>query len=769
MTTPVEPAFAEEMAIAAIVRSSHDAVIAKAVDGTITFWNEGATTLYGFDREDILGKNIEVMIPPEYLAIERARHEHVARGEAESGYRCVRLHADGRPVAVVMSMSPVRDENGTVVGLATISRPVSDQETADARYSSLLEAAPDAMVCVDRRGEIQLVNAATAAMFGYTREELVGSPLEILLPESLRDVHRRHRDEFFRSPAPRAMGVGLALQGRHRNGTTFPVEVSLAVDSSAEGLAIAAVRDVSGLRATEAALRQSETQLRQLADNVDIVFCLYEIDPLRYIYVSPSFHDLTGWGPGEMLSDVDFSQRLVHPDDWERWSTTFFAPTMSGLPARSEHRIVRADGGIRWVRSYANPVPDLNGPVTRVVTTTEDVTDRVEAARALQEAEAAARAANDAKNDFLSRMSHELRTPLNAVLGFGQLLEHHLVATEYADYARHVVRAGRHLLDLINEVLDIARIEAGEMTLSLEPVAVASIVDETALLMQPLAADAGVTLAVRAGAADAYALADRQRLRQILLNLLSNAIKYNRAGGGVWVSWLPQSGGRVSIRVQDDGPGISPDCYDRIFIPFDRLGQEGSGIEGTGVGLTVTRGLTELMNGALTFDSQLGEGTTFSVDLPLAAAPPVATVAPDTTAPRDEFPVGTRSVLYIEDNEPNVRVMESVLALRPEWRMIHAGLASLGLELARAQRPDLILLDVHLPDGSGLDVLAALQDDPATANLRVVVLSADASSQQIHRLLNAGAEKYITKPLDLTEVLTLLDGIAGAKEKAVAQ
>ncbi len=761
--TQTQSAAAEERALAAIIRSSHDAVITKTVDGIITAWNPGATLLYGYPADHMLGQSFELIIPPEYFDDERARHTRVAQGHPEAGYQCVRLRADGRPIRVDMSMSPVHDDVGTVVGVATVSRPVGDQEDANARFASLLEAAPDAMVCIDRAGRIELVNAATSTMFGYARSELVGASLEMLIPDDLRDVHRQHRADFFRNPTPRAMGVGLSLHARRRDGSTFPVEVSLAVDSGGESLAIAAVRDVTEARETAAALSESETQLRQLAENVDTVFALYQIDPLEYLYISPGFQKLTGWTPEELKAEPSLATAVVHPDDRERWAASFFAPSQIGLPAMSEHRIIRADGQVRWVRSFASVVPNQHGRPERVVTTTEDITERVEAAQALQEAESTARAANDAKNEFLSRMSHELRTPLNAVLGFGQLLEHHLVETEYFDFARHVVRAGRHLLDLINEVLDIARIESGEMSVSPEPVAVATIVGETALLMQPFAEAAGITISVIPGPLTEYALADRQRLRQILLNLISNAVKYNREGGGVWVTWSADGDDEVSITVRDDGPGISPDLYQRVFVAFDRLGAEARGIEGTGVGLTVTRSLTELMNGTLSFESAVGKGTTFKVGLPTANEP-LASI-PDHVAPKPHDPAiaGSATVLYIEDNEPNVRVMESVLALRPEWRLIHAGLASLGLELARSQEPDLILLDVHLPDSSGQEVLASLKSDPRTAEIDVIVLSADASSQQIKRLLAAGAAQYITKPLDLTEVLAILDRTAAEK------
>jgi PAS domain S-box-containing protein len=745
--------------------SSPDAVIAKTVDGIVTAWNDGATLVYGHTAAQMIGQSIELTIPPDRIDEERARHARVAQDLPESGVRCVRLRSDGSPINVVMSMSAIHDEAGRVVGLASISRAVSDQEAADIRFASLLEAAPDAMLCVDRSGRIAFVNAQAGVLFGYTRDELIGAQIETLVPVDIGERHRGHRADFFRAPTPRAMGVGLSLRARRRDGSTFPVEVSLAADTDGETLAIAAVRDVSVQRATEAALRESETQLRQLTENVDTVLSLRQIDPPVRLYFSPSVRNLTGWSPEELLADPPLVSRSIHPDDRDRVQADLFDASAVGVAATSEHRIIRADGAVRWVRTFAMPVPNPHGATERIVTTTEDITERVEAAEALQEAEAAARAANDAKNDFLSRMSHELRTPLNAVLGFGQLLELQLENPEHLDFAKHVVHAGRHLLDLINEVLDIARIEAGEMTVSPEPVSIAAIVEETSLLMKPLGAEAGVTITAHPGPLRLYVVADRRRLRQILLNLMSNAIKYNSTGGGVWLSWAAENGRRCSITVRDDGAGIAPELHARLFVPFDRLGAEASGVEGTGVGLTVTRGLVELMRGELTFESDIGHGSSFTVTLPMSDEPmvPISEHSMPQAETRSEVAAGSVTMLYVEDNEPNIRVMESVLSLRPEWRLIHAGLASLGIELARTQQPDLILLDVHLPDGSGFDVLTALKGDASTAGIHVVVLSADASVQQVSRLLSAGAAQYITKPLDLPEVLTMLDAVSAAK------
>jgi CheY-like chemotaxis protein/two-component sensor histidine kinase len=356
-------------------------------------------------------------------------------------------------------------------------------------------------------------------------------------------------------------------------------------------------------------------------------------------------------------------------------------------------------------------------------------------------------------------MSHELRTPLNAVLGFGQLLQRRLADTDNADAIRHILKGGRHLLDLINDVLDIARIEAGEMSLSTESVALQELVAETIDLLHPLAAETGVTLHADGGPAEDHVLADRQRLRQILLNLLSNAIKYNHIDGDVWVAWRATNG-HVAVTVRDNGQGIPLEHQERLFTPFDRLGAEASGIEGTGIGLALTRALAEMMGGTIGVESAPGQGSTFTVNLVSAPAPgaTAAGLSDVETADRDETSGGPRAtLLYIEDNAPNVLVVEELLKLRPEWKLVHAATGSLGIELALAQRPDLVLLDLHLPDLAGREVLAELKRHPQMRTVKVVILTADAHAGLSRQLTMAGAGGYLTKPFDIDDVLAHLD------------
>jgi signal transduction histidine kinase/CheY-like chemotaxis protein len=369
----------------------------------------------------------------------------------------------------------------------------------------------------------------------------------------------------------------------------------------------------------------------------------------------------------------------------------------------------------------------------------------------------AATRASQAKSEFLSRMSHELRTPLNAVLGFAQLLELSTLDERQREAVERILVAGRHLLALIDEVLEISRIEAGRLRLSLEPVEAGAVVRAALDLVRPLAAARGITLRVD-GPLDARPVrADRQRLQQVVLNLLSNAVKYNRDGGEVTVA-CPLAAGRVQIRVSDTGRGIAPEHLARLFTPFERFPAEGEPVEGTGLGLALSRQLTEAMNGAIHVESRAGVGSTFTVELPLAE-PPVATV-PATKGP--PAPVAATDgaaglVLYIEDDHSNERIVEHLLDHRPRVRLLPASRGQRGLELARERRPDLILLDLHLPDVPGEEVLRRLREEPQTRGIPVVVLSADATPPRIDRLLADGADAYLTKPIDVRRLLVLVD------------
>ena len=387
--------------------------------------------------------------------------------------------------------------------------------------------------------------------------------------------------------------------------------------------------------------------------------------------------------------------------------------------------------------------------------------------RELQEANRRLRAADLAKSEYLSRMSHELRTPLNAILGFAQLLEMDELREDQQESLGYILSAARHLLALINEVLDIAAIEAGRLTLSLEPVWVADVVSETVSLIRPLADQQGILLVNPARTCDAHVLGDRQRLKQVLLNLLSNAVKYNRPAGSVHLT-CEHVNGRLRVKVADTGPGIPAEALERLFVPFERLGSEHGTVEGTGLGLPLSKRLADAMGGSLELETIPQQGSTFWVELPLIEAPAEAAddlgAAPQPEPEQVEQTGHDLTVLYIEDNVSNLQLVERVMQRRG-IALISAMRPQLGLDLAGEHQPDLILLDLHLPDMPGQEVFRRLRANAKTAEIPVVVLSADARPNLISRMLDDGVRAFLTKPLDVKQLLELIDTVADERAR----
>jgi signal transduction histidine kinase/CheY-like chemotaxis protein len=388
-----------------------------------------------------------------------------------------------------------------------------------------------------------------------------------------------------------------------------------------------------------------------------------------------------------------------------------------------------------------------------------------------------ARRANQAKSAFLSSMSHELRTPLNAILGFAQILgSDALPATpgQKKEFANHIVKSGRHLLTLINEILDLAKVESGTVALAMEPVALSDMLAECQAMIAPLASGRGVRL-LFPDTCDTVVLADRTRIKQVLLNLLSNAVKYNHDGGSVTLECGPGAPGRLRLAVRDTGPGLRQDQLDKLFQPFNRLGQENGAQEGTGIGLVLTRRLVELMGGTIAVSSSPGVGSVFSVELqagaPLAAGPagPAAALEP---APPGAALTEQHLLLYIEDNPVNLALVEEIVRFRPGLRLLAARDGAPGLALARRHLPDIVLLDLNLPGMSGLDVLRELRRDPRTARIPVIALTANAMPDDVERALAAGFFRYLTKPIDIARFNDAIDSVlargtgGGAAERA---
>jgi signal transduction histidine kinase/ActR/RegA family two-component response regulator len=422
-----------------------------------------------------------------------------------------------------------------------------------------------------------------------------------------------------------------------------------------------------------------------------------------------------------------------------------------------EYEVYRKDRTKIWLCENARAVRDASGAILYYEGTVEDITQR----RRVEEVERA----NKAKSEFLSRVSHELRTPLNAILGFGQLLERQNPTETQRTRIHHILSAGKHLLGLINEFLDISRIESGRMQLSLEPVCVADALTEALDLMRPLATERSIQLIADMELnAKVYLLADRQRFKQALLNLLTNAVKYTPESGRVTVSCDSNGNEWVRIYFTDTGPGIPADKLERLFTPFERLGAEQSKVEGTGLGLALSQRLMHAMGGSIGVESTVGKGSTFSLELPRTKSPlPKRSIDKKDGDRRGErSKSANRKILYIEDNLPNLTLIEQMLHERPEIELLTAMQGKVGLDLARRHSPDLILLDVHLPDLDGREVISELKSSETTRDIPVVVISADATTCQIKRLMTAGAGTYLTKPLDVGEFFRVLDKVTPA-------
>jgi PAS domain S-box-containing protein len=456
---------------------------------------------------------------------------------------------------------------------------------------------------------------------------------------------------------------------------------------------------------------------------------------------------------------------IIHPDDRAAVRGEREQADDAWLHGRQlEFRIVRPDGSVRWVSNrWRRETLDGRAMVYGV---TLDVTERQQAEQALRD-KASAEQANRAKSEFLSRMSHELRTPLNAVVGFAQLLKHDpqdRLSPSQAQRIEQINSAGLHLTALIDDVLDLASIESNSLRLEREAVSLQVALDDVLQWSLAQAERAGVTL--RAAPTSAWVDADPRRLRQILANLLSNAIKYNRPQGQVWIEFEPctlRGAAAWCLRVRDSGRGLSPQQRAHLFEPFNRLGAEREGIEGTGIGLTIVRHLVELMGGDIEVDSEPQRGSEFRLRLPATSPALPAGREPAASAALPGPPARALSVLYIEDNAINVRLVQELVAMRPNVRLVTASDGASGVALARAARPDALLIDMQLPDFDGFEVLRRLRCEPSLAGRAFIALSASAMPEDVQRARAAGFDDYWTKPIDLDQFLAGLDSLASAR------
>ncbi len=431
-------------------------------------------------------------------------------------------------------------------------------------------------------------------------------------------------------------------------------------------------------------------------------------------------------------------------------------------PLEDEGWRVRKDGTRFWANVVITAVRDSSGNHRGFAKLVRDLTERRGVEAQLNEAKAIAEAANLAKSEFLSSMSHELRTPLNAILGFAQLMATDVPAPTPNQKASidQVLQAGWYLLELINEVLDLSLIESGKLTLSPEPVSISEILSDCHAMMSPLAQKRGIALKFPTFDQPSFVMADRTRLQQVFVNLLSNAIKYNRPNGSIVVECTARPDGRIRTSVTDTGVGLTQEKLAQLYQPFNRLGQEVGVEQGTGIGLVVTKRLVEAMRGTVGVESTVDVGTKFWVDfvgaaLALTDLTDVSSAASSGVHSNDTAPM--RTVLYVEDNPANLKLVEMLFVRRGDLRLLSAGTGDLGIELARAHLPDVILMDINLPGTNGVKALAVLRREALTAHIPVIALSANASPRDIERGMTAGFFRYLTKPIKVDELLDTLD------------
>ncbi len=508
----------------------------------------------------------------------------------------------------------------------------------------------------------------------------------------------------------------------------------------------------------EAALRESEQRFRNILNNVPIGVVYTDLRG-NVKETNPRFCALTGYSEQELLtrSLADYT----HPEDMLQDMELMAQLVRGDIPMYRRHkRYIAKNGATVWVQATVSLLRDEDGTPRSVVGVVEDITEH----RKLEEAEharEAAEASNRAKSEFLSRMSHELRTPLNAMLGFAQLLEldtRNPLAPAQQPWVSQIQQAGWHLLEMINDVLDLSRIESGNLRLRIETLNLTELLDATVVMVAGEAQQRRIAISRDFAPGTASVLGDATRVKQILTNLLSNAVKYNAEGGRIHIACRSVGADAVEIEVIDTGLGMTSQQLADLFQPFNRLGRERSPHQGTGIGLVISQRLAELMGGSLRARSAAGQGSAFILMLPCSADPDTVRSDLDELAPL-AADYHRRLVHYVEDNETNVEVMRGILAQRPQVEMRVSVTGLDGLAAIRARRPDLILLDMHLPDISGMELLRHLRADPLTGDIPIVVVSADALAQQIDAAFEAGCTHYLTKPVNVAELLAVVDDL----------
>ncbi len=656
-----------------------------------------------------------------------------------------------------------------------------------ALQNAIFNSANFSSIATDEKGVIQLFNVGAERMLGYTAMEVVDkiTPADISDPQ---EVIARAKALSLELATPITPGfealVFKASRGIEdiyeltyirKDGSRFPAVVSVTALRDDQGGIIGYLligTDNTARKHVEAEQKLLDQRLRDqqfytrslIESNID---ALMTTDPAGIITdVNKQTEALTGCTRDELIG-APFKSCFTDPERAEAG----IKRVLSGNKVTDYELTARARDGKETVVSYnATTFHDRERKLQGVFAAARDVTERKRFEQMQQEnnvelerAKAAAEKANLAKSDFLSSMSHELRSPLNAILGFAQLLISDTPPPTPSQTASvdQILHAGWYLLELINEILDLAQIESGKLALSLEPTSLSEVMSECQAMIEPQGQKRGIGMAFPQFDLPCFVDADRTRLKQVIINLLSNAIKYNRSNGSVVVDVdCPREADRVRISVRDTGAGLRPEMIKQLFQSFNRLGRETTSEEGTGIGLVMSKRLVEMMGGSIGVDSTVGQGTVFWFDLNAAQRPTLAADRHGSSAiTSPQIPEGARlrTLLYVEDNPANLNLVEQLIKRRPDIRLLSARDGNLGVQLARAHRPDVILMDINLPGISGIEALRILREDLVTRHIPVVALSANAMPRDIEKGLVAGFFRYLTKPIKVNEFMDTLD------------
>lgn len=686
----------------------------------------------------------------------------------------------------------------------TLVRDITERKKKDLEIQKLslaVEQSPVIIVITDLNATIEYVNAAFTEITGYSSEEVIGKNTRILksdktdknvyedLWKSIENGKAWHGEWINRKKNGELYWENISINPIHDQSGKITNYLAVKQDITNKKTAENEIRDlnqnlerkieertnqlasinntllseIDERRRIEEALSESEKSYRTVVENVnDIIF---QTDSAGiWVFLNKAWVDVTGFSIEESIGQLFLD--YVHPEDRQR-NLDYFAPLILREKeyCRHEIRYLTKAGGYRWIEVFARIGLDEKGEITGTFGTLQDITERKITEEIIRNARLEAERANQAKSDFLSRMSHELRTPMNSILGFAQLLEMGELSQTQKRGVGHILKSGKHLLNLINEVLDISKIEAGKLSISLEPVQVQELISEMIDSIQPLVNEKGNTVEFLPSLVqNCTVVADRQRLKQILLNLLHNAVKYNKIGGKIninctMVKHKKPLGYRVKITVADTGIGIAAEDIKKLFTPFERIGAEKSEVVGTGLGLALVKKLVDAMNGTIGVESTLGIGSSFWIELPYIQNQ-MGDVKKQEGLLLNESQLFERDgkILYVEDNPSNLELVEHILInQRSNLHLISVVNGKNAIEIALKEKPDLILLDLNLPDMHGSEVLKLLQSEIKTKNIPVIIVSADAMHDQQKKLLNSGAKEYLTKPIEVSKFLDVVD------------